>query len=80
MKERIVDFLRSEAVLKPAKLMSMDFETSNNEPSRTAHAAPYETLRAFQRADRHRELRKKALLVAIYVVAVLASIWAIRRS
>ena len=80
MKERIVDFLRSEAVLKPAKLMSMDFETSNNDPSRTVHAAPYETLRAIERADRRREFRKKALLVAIYVVAVLAATWAIRRS
>ena len=60
--------------------MSLDFEIWNNEPSRTAHVAPYETDRAFQRADRRRELRKKALLFAIYVVAVLASIWAIRRS
>jgi hypothetical protein len=80
MKERIFDSFHSEAVLKTAKCMSPDLETSNNEPSRTAHAATYETLRAFERADRHRELRKKALLVAIYVVAVLASIWAIRRS
>ena len=60
--------------------MSLDFEIFNKERSRTAHVAPYETLRAFQRADRHRELRKKALLVAIYVVAVLAATWAIRRS
>jgi hypothetical protein len=58
--------------------MSLDFEIWKNEPPRTAHVAPYETLRAFQRADRHRELRKKALLVAIYVVAVLASIGAIK--
>ena len=60
--------------------MSLDFEIWKNEPPRTAHVAPYETLRAFQRGDRHRELRKKALLVAIYVAVVLASIWAIRRS
>jgi hypothetical protein len=80
MKERIFDSFRSEAILKAAKFMSLDLENSNNEPSRTAHAAPYETLRAFERADRHRELRKKALLVAIYVVAVLAATWAIRRS
>jgi hypothetical protein len=59
--------------------MSLDFETWKNEPSRTAHVAPYETLRAFQRADRHRALRKKALLVAIYAVGVLAAIWAITR-
>jgi hypothetical protein len=60
--------------------MRLDLETWNNEPSRTVHVAPYETRRAFQRADRHREFRKKALLIAIYVVAVLASIWVIRRS
>ena len=40
--------------------MSLDFEIGNNEPSRTAHVAPYETL---QRGDRRRELWKKAVPV-----------------
>ncbi len=68
---------KSQNRFHESEVMSLDFEIWNNEPSRTAHVAPYET---HQRADRRRELWKKAVLFAIYVVAVLASIWAIRRS